>query len=381
MPGTATVLGADGRRTVPHFAAFCNGAAGTVLELDEGHRYAAGHPAVHVLPALLADAEVTYASSDALLGGLVAGYEVAVRVARAMRPLAEGYHPHGVWGGVGAAAAVAHARGLDAPTTETAMAVAANYAQHTRFGAATEGATVRNGYAGMSGLAALVAVDQAEAGFTGLENGVSRHLALAAADGVEEAALTDGLGERWQLADGYFKRHAACRYTHPVLDALADLEVDPDRVESVSVETYPAAARLHESRPETELAAKFSIPFAAATALVTGETSPEAFREAAITPETLALAERVSVGVGEEFAARAPDQRGARVTVATPDETLTREVLAARGGDHDPFTEAELETKFHTLVDPVLGVDRADDLWASARSLAPPRVLCSLARR
>jgi 2-methylcitrate dehydratase PrpD len=383
MPGTATVLGSDDWRLVPHFAAFCNGTAGTVLELDEGHRYAAGHPAVHVLPALLADTEVRYAGGEAFLGGLVAGYEVAVRVARAMAPLAEGYHPHGVWGTVGGAAAVARGRGLDAATTGTAMAVAANYAQHTLFAAATEGATVRNSYAGMSNLAALVAVDQAEAGFGSLENGVGRHLALAAADGVDETALTDGLGERWELAGGYFKRHAACRYTHPVLDALTglDVELDPGDVESVTVETYPAAAGLTERRPDTELGAKFSIPFAAATALATGGTGPEAFRAGSITAETLALADRVTVGVDEEFAARAPERRGARVTVETTDGTLTREVLAARGGEHDPFTETELEAKFHALTDPVLGADRAGKLWASARSLEAPRVLCTLARR
>jgi 2-methylcitrate dehydratase PrpD len=381
--GTASVLGTDGRQLVPHFAAFCNGTAGTVLELDEGHRFAAGHPAIHVLPALLADAEVTYASSDAFLRGLVAGYEVAVRVARAMGPLGDGYHPHGVWGAVGGAAAVAHTRGLDAETTRTATAIAANYAQHTLFAAATEGATVRNSFAGMSNLAAVTAADQAEAGFTGLQDGVVRHLDLAAGDGVDADELTAGLGERWALERGYFKVHAACRYTHPVLDALTDLDgtIDPAAVDSVTVETYPAAARLAEPRPENPLQAKFSIPFAVATALANGETGPEAFCEDSITPETLALAERVSVTVDDDIAARAPEQRGARVTVDLGEETHVREVVAPRGGDHDPFSEAELREKFQTLTVPVLGSQRADDLWTSARSLDPPRVLCTLAQR
>jgi len=78
--------------------------------------------------------------------------------------------------------------GLDPETTRSAMAIAANYAQHTRFEAATEGATVRNVYAGMSNLAALVAVDQAGSRVRRLENGVARHLE-SAADGVDEAAL------------------------------------------------------------------------------------------------------------------------------------------------------------------------------------------------
>ena len=383
VAGVATVLGSDGAETAPPLAAFCNGVAGTVLELDEGHRFAAGHPAVHVLPALLADAEVGYGDSEAFVRSVVAGYEVAVRTARALGTLEDGYHPHGVWGAVGGAAAVARARGLDPETTRTAMAIAANYAQHTRFEAATEGATVRNAYAGMSNLAALVAVDQAESGFTGLTDGLSRHLSLASADEFDTAALSAGLGERWELSRGYFKIHAACRYTHPVLDAIDTVrdDIDPVNIESVLVETYPVAARLTETRPRNQLQAKFSIPFAVATAFLTGETSPEAFEADAITPEAKALADRVTVTVDEEIAARAPEQRGARVTIETGEETVSHEIPAPKGGEHDPIPEQRLEAKFHTLVDPVVGADRASTLWESARALEPPRVLCTLAQR
>ncbi|EMA65892.1 MmgE/PrpD family protein [Halorubrum kocurii] len=383
VSGGATVLGADGGETVPPLAALCNGAAGTVLELDEGHRFAAGHPAIHVLPALLADAEIGYGDSDAFVRSFVAGYEVAVRTARALGALRSGYHPHGVWGAVGGAAAVARSRGLDPGTTRSAMAIAANYAQHTRFEAATEGATVRNAYAGMSNLAALVAVDQAEAGFGGLENGVARHLEHAAENEVDAPALAADLGDRWELEHGYFKIHAACRYTHPALDAVAALPdgVDPTAVESVRVETYPAAARLTEPRPRNQLQAKFSIPFAVATALLRGDSGPPAFADEAITPEAIALAERVTVAVDDEIAARAPEQRGARVTVETADDRLSREVVAPRGGEHDPFDEARLESKFRELVAPVIGEDRAATLWESARAPEPPRVLCTLARR
>ncbi|TKX46459.1 MmgE/PrpD family protein [Halorubrum sp. SD690R] len=383
ISGGATVIGADSGETVPPLAALCNGAAGTVLELDEGHRFAAGHPAIHVLPALLADAEIGYGDSDAFVRSFVAGYEVAVRTARTLGTLRSGYHPHGVWGAVGGAAAVARSRELDPETTRSAMAIAANYAQHTRFEAATEGATVRNAYAGMSNLAALVAVDQAEAGFGGLRNGVARHLEHAAAGDIDESALAAGLGDRWEIEHGYFKIHAACRYTHPALDAVAALEaeVDPSAVESVRVETYPAAARLTEPRPRNQLQAKFSIPFAVATALLRGDSGPPAFTDEAITAEAIALAERVTVAVDNNIAARAPEQRGARVTVETADGRRSHEVAAPRGGEHNPFEEARLESKFRELVAPVIGADRAHTLWERARTPAPPRVLCTLASR
>lgn len=380
--GTATVLGTDGIETAPQLAAFCNGAAGTVLELDEGHRFAAGHPAVHVLPALLAEAETKYGNGDAFLRSFVAGYEVAVRTACAMARLCDGYHPHGVWGAVGGAAAVARHRELDPAGVRTAMAIAANYAQHTRFEAATEGATVRNGYAGMSNLAAIVAVDQAEAGFTGLQNGIQRHLGLAS-DDFDPDVLTDGLGERWELERGYFKRHAACRYTHAVLDAIESLSgtFPIEDVDSVRVETYPAAARLDEPRPKNTLQAKFSVPFAVATALRSGTTGPDAFDRDAITPEAMALAERVSVEVSNEFAARIPEKRGARVTVETATETFEETTLAAKGGEHEPFSEAQLAEKFRELTTPIVGADRTEALWTSAREVDSPRVICTLARR
>lgn len=380
--GGATVLAPGGRRTNRHHAAFLNATSGTVLELDEGHRFAAGHPAIHVLPVLLAEAETRYADHESFLVACVAGYETAVRVAEAVGPLADGYHPHGVWGVVGGAAGVARLRGYDASTTLASLRIAANYAQHTRFSAAVAGATVRNSYAGMSNLASLVAADQAGSGFTGLPDGIAAHLAPSSAAAVDRERFAAGLGDRWAVSEGYFKRHAACRYTHATLDALAELLAELDdvpTVQQVTVETYAAAARLDNARPQNSLAAKFSVPFAVATALETGTTGKEAFSDDAITAETLALADRVELYVDDEIDARAPDERGARVTLTLADGTETStEVRTARGGESDPFDPEELREKFDSLVVPAVGRERSDRLWTASRELAPPRVLCAV---
>jgi len=68
------------------------------------------------------------------------------------------------------------------------------------------------------------------------------------------------------------------------------------------------------------------------------------------------------------------------VIVETANERFAR-VVAPRGGEHDPFDEGRLESKFRELVAPVIGADRAATLWESARAPEPPRVLCTLARR
>ncbi|WP_255197820.1 MmgE/PrpD family protein [Halorarius litoreus] len=382
VPGEATVLGTD-HRLEPRFAALVNGTGGTTLELDEGHKYAAGHPAIHVLPAVLAVGERDGASADEFLAAVVAGYEVATRVGRACYPLGDGYHPHGVWGAVGAAVGVARLRSCDAETTLHAMRIAANSAQHTLMAAATEGATVRNSYAGKANLDGILAVDLAEAGFTGVVDGVARHLFQAAETEFDSTMLSAELGERWDVLGGYFKRHAACRYTHPTLDALDALDigpVDPADVESVLVETYPTAAGLTPTRPKNALQAKFSVPYAVATRLLRGHSGKEAFADESLADEVFALAERVEVVVADDIAARLPDARSSRVTVRFADgREVSEEVEHARGGAERPWQESELREKFDELVAPVLGESSA--LWEAARGGdATPTELCGLAR-
>jgi 2-methylcitrate dehydratase PrpD len=394
--GPATVFGTD-RAAPATRAALANGSAGTVLELDEGHKYSTGHPAMHVLPAVLAVAETEPpGGADGrdgergrhLLASFVAGYEVGARVGIACVPLAPEYHMHGVWGTVGAAAGVARYRGYDADTTLEAMRIGANHALHTRFDAATEGATVRNTYAGMSAMNGILAADQAAAGFTGLDDGLARHLDRLCAEGFDRDAVADALGERWEISRGYFKNHAACRYTHGALDALDAIEarasVDPAAVRSVLVETYPDAARLSDRRPENDLQAKFSIPFAVATRLLHGDSSKASFADGALTDAAYALAERVSVTAADDLAARVPEARSTRVTIELEDGTgLTEEIRYPRGDERNPWSVEELRAKFRSLSAPVVGERAAEELWALARGLpaSDPRDLCEAARR
>ncbi len=364
--GPATALG-TAATLPPARAAMLNGTAGTVLELDEGHRLAAGHPAIHVLPAVLAVAEANGGDAEALSTAFVAGYETAVRVAQACRPLADGYHPHGVWGVVGAAAAVANYERLDAATTADALRIAADHAQHTRFEAALEGATVRDTYAGGVAPAAIAAVDQARSGFTGIEDGIRRHLERTSDEPIAFPSPL-GLGDRWAVTEGYFKVHAACRYTHPALDAIDALDaasaLDPDAIDAVDVETYAAAATLTDPAPENRLAAKFSLPFAIATRLRTGHAGKAAFEPPALEDATYRLARRVSVEPTPAFESAVPDSRGARVLVTLEDGRERSETVErARGGVDRRFDEDRLREKFRSLVAPVLGTDAAEDAW------------------
>jgi 2-methylcitrate dehydratase PrpD len=159
--------------------------------------------------------------------------------------------------------------------------------------------------------------------------------------------------------------------------------VDPGAVRSVLVETYPDAARLTESRPENDLQAKFSIPFAVATRLLNGNSAKASFADDALTDEAYALAERVSVTAAEDLAARVPEARSTRVTVEFDDgRELVEEVRYPKGDERNPWSVEELRTKFRTLAVPVVGERPAEELWELARGLpaSDPRTLCETAR-
>ena len=84
-PREASLVGCAQRASLC-LAALHNGTSSAVHELDDGHRDAAIHPGVVVLPAALAVAEATRCGARELLGGIVAGYEVMARVGWMLGP-------------------------------------------------------------------------------------------------------------------------------------------------------------------------------------------------------------------------------------------------------------------------------------------------------
>lgn len=375
--GSAWAYG-TGRRLEPGYAAFLNGSAGTELELDEGHRHTGGHPGMHVVPACLALAEDRQQSGRDLILALVAGYEAASRTARSVRPLAQGRHPHGTWGVVGAAAAAARLLGLDAAATLEAMRMAVEFVLNTHYAAAIEGATVRQAYTGWAGMAGILAARMAAAGFTGLEGAVPAGLASLAAGEPDPVALTQGLGNDFEIRYSYFKLHSACRHLHGALDSLDELTAStplrPGEIEWVEVLTYREAAKFTVTRPRNALQARFSLPYAVAARIVYGHSGPTAFADEAITPQILALAERVRVVEVPEFTAREPAERPTRVHIRLTDGTmLSAGVDVPRGDPERAFGPEELAGKFLALVSPQRGEARAREAlaWLQDLPLAP----------
>ena len=373
-PGAALVVGTK-RRTDPKTAALLNGTAGTALEMDEGHQFCKGHPGIHVIPAVLAAAAHRPTSGHAILTAIAVGYEAAARVgiATALRP---SMHPHGTWGAIGAAAAVLRLHNATQAEIRDGMSMAASLGLSTSRRTMLEGGTVRNTFAGVSNQMGLLVADLVAAGFSGDTEGVAHVFGQVVSDRFDPQALVEDLGTRWEIQRNYFKLHACCRFNHAALDALDLLLAQapafaPDDIADIAVETYGLAVELDDAAPRNVLAAKFSVPFAMATRLVTGVSTVESFSIDRVGDDAIrALAQRVSLIEDPEMTAQLPDARPAKVTVTLRDgRTFTSATDTNRGDWADPFSAAEIREKYLSLTARAWSPGTSRAVWDAAHAL------------
>lgn len=124
--GNAVVI-ASNYSTTPQYAALANGTFAHSLELDDVNNEASLHPAVAVFPAALSAAQMSGCSGEDFLAAVVIGYEVMVRLGKALGPAkhyAQGFHPTGTCGVFGAVATAGKIMDLNEEQLVSALGIA-----------------------------------------------------------------------------------------------------------------------------------------------------------------------------------------------------------------------------------------------------------------
>src|SRR2546421_5782163 len=306
----ATIYAAGAPTADPRTAAFLNGLAGRSIELCEGHRYVSCQGAVQALPTALVCAEWLQRSGREALAGLIFGYEVAARVGAGLtaRPLA---HQNGQAPLLGAVGAGARLRGLNGDQTSLALRIGAILVLTPSYTNAVAGATALNVAGGMSGFAGTLAPELALAGIAAQPNAIEEAFGQLVGDGFQPEAVTEELGQRWEIARNYFRLRACCNPIYSALDALedilTDLRPDPASIERIDAATDRFAANMREPDPINYFAAKYSLPHAAAALILRGSAGYSAFtEEAGRDPALAAGRRRVTVREGPALSASVP---------------------------------------------------------------------------
>jgi 2-methylcitrate dehydratase PrpD len=274
----------------------------------------------------------------------------------------KGWHPTGLYGAVGAAAACAKLRKLDAEKTAIAIALGASQSSGlmSNFGTMT-----KPFHAGKAAHAGIMAARLAEAGFTANTDALEHprgFLHAISPEGKEDRTGETKAGRQWAiLSYGLgIKKYPMCYATHRAIDCVLDLiansPIQAGDVKKISVSISDNASKVLRNRqPDTGLAAKFSIQFAMASGIIAKRVGLRELTDGFVQrPDVQNLMRKVEVVTTTEYD---PDMPGAApfdtVAVELNDgRTIAGEPVArATGHPSRPLTDAQLYDKFADCLD------------------------------
>ncbi len=272
-----------GFKTNAPSAAFANGVFGHCLDF-EIQGYPPTHGTSSCLPAALALGEKSQISGKVIIEAYVVGWEVQGRLraasAHASNPA---FHPPGLVGPLGGAAASAKVLGLNRYQIQMAMGIAAS-----RSGGLTAntGTMVKSTHPGNAARMGVEAAMLARAGYTSREDILEAPRGYAAAlfqGDMDWEIVTQNLGSTYRLVDPGFdiKRFPAQIHMQPPTEAVLNLRqrhgLTADRVDLLTIRTD---GRGHSgSLPRRGLDGKFSVEYCAAAALLDGKVGIETFTD------------------------------------------------------------------------------------------------------
>ena len=380
----ASVLGRAGKVDMAG-AALLNGITSHTFDFDDTHLKTVIHPAGPVASAVLALAEHKGLSGRAVVDALILGIDVSCRMGNVMYPdhYDRGWHITGSTGMLGAAAGCARLMRLDTRQTTMALGIAASQPVGLReqFGTMT-----KPFHPGAAARAGLMSALMASQGFTASPRALEapRGLVQVASDKRAWHEVTDELGERFEISFNTYKPFACGVVVHPVIDACAQMRaqgVTPQQVEWIELRVHSLVLELTGNKaPMDGLQAKFSVYHGAAIGLIHGRAGEDEFSDAMVNdPQVVELRAKVHATVDERI-----HEDAVQVTARLRDgRHVNVRVDHAIGSLQKPLTDAQLEDKFESLVEPVLGAARSREItahWRALASMCDIRILTAMCR-
>jgi 2-methylcitrate dehydratase PrpD len=366
------------------WAAFVNGTLAHGIDYDDTHLGSVVHVSCSVVPAALAAAEEVGADGEALLAAVALGMETAVRVGLAA-PAAfhdRGFHPTGICGTFGAAVSAAALRRLSAAQLVDALGLCGSMAAGS-MEFLSDGSWSKRMHAGWAAHGGLLAARLAHAGCRGpravFDGRVGLYASHLGPHGWQLAPLTQQLGERWELLDIALKPYPCCHFNHAFIDCIAALRrvhgLTADAVERIECDIAPAAIPIvcepvaSKRTPQNDYDAKFSLPYAVASALVRGHVDVDDFTPQAITDaDVLAVAARVEHRADPDTAF--PRVFPGRVRVMLRNgRVLTHDEPVNRGSSERPLAPTDVHDKFMRNATRVLPAARAEAVIATVSDI------------
>jgi 2-methylcitrate dehydratase PrpD len=332
--------------------------AGHVLDFDDLHMPSTTHISVVCVPAVLA------ARGDAQAYLAAAGVMARLGSALGWEHYAAGWHATCTAGAPAAAVGAAMAMGLRPAQIATAIALAVPGAGGVQRAFGTDAKSLQVGFAVDAGLrAARLAAAGAQADPTALDAW------LRLVGGSPDRLNLSGPAVPGGLAIKIYPCCYALQRPISALAALASGGLDPATVTRIVLRTPEATvAPLIHHRPRTGLQAKFSIEYAAATALLDDHQGFDSFTDsAAQRPEARRLVELVEVTLSPGGGSLLDGELEIEVHTEAGDVVRTSQRYPP-GSPQQPPTDAQLAAKLADCLRAV-DTDPADWTWGNVADL------------
>jgi len=356
VAGTSTlVFGA--RTALAPEAAWINGVAAHALDYDDVALK--GHPSTVLVPAILAEAQALGSSGADMMTAYAAGYEVwaDLTLRDPDHYHTKGWHPTGILGAIGAAAACASLHRLDAEKAAMAISIGASQSAGIM---ANFGTMTKPFHAGRSAQSGVMAARLAKAGFTASLDAIEHpqgFLSAVSPAGRIDIETPAATGTVWRMLSLKLsvKKYPMCFCAHRALDGILDLlaqhPVQADQIEKISAMTSRRNTTvLRNDRPQTGLEAKFSMQFAMASSVVAGRAGLTELTDVFVQREDVqSLIRKVEVIADDTphptMPGYSPFDR-VTVTLKGGEVLSSRNIETVRGGPEAPLSAQELWLKF-----------------------------------
>ena len=362
--GTSSVIGSRMRTSAP-IAAFLNATAAHGMELDDTHDASLSHPGAAVMATALAVGKETNAGSEDILTAMAVGYEMTCRAGMATGAsiLEYGFHPTALFGGFGACAAAARLYGLDRQGLEDAWGLLLSMiGGSAQFSQDPRGTVVKRLHGGFGAKNGILAAQLARQGITGPGRAFDGRFGLLSLFG-----QGDSLPEKLDPNDGgplaihriSLKPYPCCRLFHSTIDAMREIlgELPYANLQTIDAIHVGGPNVLPEQhmirRPESMMAAQYSLPYSIAAALEQGPYDISAFDEETLAhPVRQRISDKVSCVADEAMQAAFPEHFGSWIEFRFVDGTSKRvDKLDSYGTPSAPMSTADIVSKADGLLE------------------------------
>lgn len=376
--GKTTILGTR-ERTGLVDGAFAGAMTAHAAEINDFIPSAYVQPGPSIISAALALAEARSLTGRQITSAVIAGYELAGRIPKAIGTPAlyrAGIANHGIGPVFGTAAVSASLLGLSPGAIGHVLSYSAQQAsgswQWLLDVRHVEKAFVFAGMGARNGLQSALMV---EAGFTGVEDCFDAEggwLRSPAFSGTDRAYLIDRLGIGFELDHTAFKRYPTGGPTQPAVQALLELreQVGPEDVTRILIEMPGRADAFRDAAMPA-----LNLPYIASLIMLDGrldftdvQSLERMHGDAAVT----AFRKRVEVVEDKKQEAGEGEERveSARVTIERRQGApLVKFVPYVNGFPSHPMSRQDLEAKAFELMQPSLGDSASRDVISRTLAL------------